>query len=444
MAVKMGTHTWGETVTSKWLWPVICMLIILSTASLPGREARSSDAIYEAGGFDLNVKIQIVFWMCALFVAIKWTARNISVFEFVRTLQNLPIIRWAAVFVCLSALSTLWSVSFKITLFRAMQLFVVLILVVWLVRTKQSYRHILSGLYWTIAVFGVLSIVGLIFWPEANRVTMGGASLGVIRLGGPFYSAGAVGEAVATLVVGLFCRAMSSRGNNRKLLFLASVLALGIVLATRSRTALIILYLVFCTLLVARKAGVLAILLTVFFGLFISLGDGLHAVEIVNRGEGLQSILTLNNRTTIWTETLEIAFEKPWLGRGYVAGNRDVLNEQIAQKEMNIGGFHAHNAALAAFMDTGLIGAVLIILFYFEMLIVTFKNVSQTRRTKKNFWVRMEICSIGIAIVVQGLPACGMAGKLNPMVVFALLAAVAILHATQTFGLNIKAPKRII
>ena len=56
----------------------------------------------------LNVKIQIVLWMCAFLVAITWAVRHISVFEFARTLQDLPIIRWAAVFVCISSLSTLW------------------------------------------------------------------------------------------------------------------------------------------------------------------------------------------------------------------------------------------------------------------------------------------------------------------------------------------------
>ena len=427
-----------------WLWPAICALIILSTASLPGREVRSPEALYEGGGFDVNVKIQIVFWMCAFCVAITWAIRHISVFEFVRTLKNLPIIRWAAVFVCISALSTLWSVSFKLTLFRATQLFVMLILVVWLARTKQSYKHILAGLYWTIAVFGVLSIVGFIFWPDARHMTMGSIRTETIRLGGPFYSPGVVGETVAIIFIGLFCRAMSSRGSMRELLFLASAVAFGIVIGTRSRTALIMLFLVFCTLLIARKAGILAILAIVFFGLVISLGVGFDTVNVINRGEDLQKIWKLNNRTQIWAEALEIAFEKPWFGRGYVAGNRNVLHEKIAQKEMGIGGYHAHNAVLAAFIDTGIIGAFLLAAFYFETLIIIFKSVLVTRRTKKNFWARVEICSVGVAIVAQGIPACGVAGKVNPMVVFALLAALAIARATHIFGLGIKDSNNII
>lgn len=429
-----------------WLWPAICALIILSTASLPGREVRSPEAIYEGGGFDLNVKIQIVFWMCVFFVAITWAIIRIPALETVRTLWNLKVVRWTGLFLLVSALSTLWSVSFTLTLFRAMQLFTMLIIIVWLIRTKQTSQHILAGLYWTIAVFGVLSVVGLIFWPDARHMILGGIRTETIRLGGPFYSPGVVGETVAIIFIGLFCRAMSSRGSARRLLFLASAIAFVIVVGTRSRTALVMIFLVFLTLLTARKAGIgiLAILAIVFFGLLLSLGIGFYAVDTLNRGDDFRKIWTLNNRTLVWVETLEIAFEKPWLGRGYVAGNRDILREQIAQKGMGIGGYHAHNAVLAAFIDTGIIGAFLVAAFYLEMLVIVFRNMLEIQRTKKNFWARGEICGVGIAIVVQGIPACGVAGKVSPQVVFALLTALAIARATHIFGLGIKDSNNII
>lgn len=416
-----------------WLWPVICALIMFSIVSLPQREVRSSEAIYEAGGFDLTVKIQVVFWMCVFCIAITWAVRHISTFEFVRTLRSLPIIRWAALFFCVSALSTLWSVSFALTLFRAMQLFIMLILVVWLVHTKQTSQHILTGLYWTIAVFGVLSAVGFIFWPEARQMTMGGIRTEAVRLGGPFYGAGVVGETVTIIFIGLFCRAMSSRGSMRKLLFLASAAAFGIVIGTRSRAALVMIFVAFCTLLIARKAGILIILAGVLLGLLFSLGIGFNILSFVGRGEDFQKIWTLNNRTIIWVETLEIAFEKPWFGRGYVAGNRDVLHEKMQERITGIGGAtQAHNAVLAAFIDTGIIGTVLIIAFYFEMFVIVFKNVLAMRRTKESFWARGEICLIGVAIVAQGIPSCGVAGKLSPAVIFALITALAIARATQT------------
>jgi len=427
-----------------WLWPAICTLIILSTASFPQREVRSPGALYETGGFDLNVKIEILFWMCALFVAITWAVRHISTLEFASTLQNLPIIRWVAAFFCISALSTFWSPSFALTSFRAMQLLTLLLLVIWLVRTRQTPQSILAGLYWILAVFGILSIVGFIFWPEACQTTMFGARTETIRLGRPFYSSGMVGETVAVILSGLFCRAMSSRGSTRTVLLLASAAAFGIIIGTRSRAALIMLLLVVCTLLIARKAGVLIVLAGILLGLLLSLGIGFSLLGFVNRSEGLQKTLTLNNRTTIWVKTLETALEKPWFGQGYVVGNRDMLHERLVEEAGLGGGTQAHNAVLAAFIDTGIIGAVLIIAFYFEMSLFVFRYVSAMRRTRKHFWARAEICSIGVAIVAQSLPSCGVAQKVGPSVFVALLAALAIARATDTLALDTNISNHLI
>ncbi|GAG21078.1 unnamed protein product, partial [marine sediment metagenome] len=193
-----------------------------------------------------------------------------------------------------------------------------------------------------------------------------------------------------------------------------------------------------------RKAGILVIIVGLFFGLLLSFGIGFYAVDTWNRGEALQKMLTLNNRTLIWAETLETGLEKLWIGRGYVAGNRDMLNERLVEGTGLAGATQGHNAVLAAFIDTGIIGAVLIIAFYFEMSLIVLKNVLAMRRTKENFWLRAEICSIGVAIVAQCIPSCGMAGKVSPAVIFALLTALAIALATNTFGLGIKASRRII
>jgi len=421
-----------------WLWPVICALMVLSTATLPGREVRSADVIYDSGGFDLNIKMEIAFWMCAFIIAIIWTIRNISFFEFVNILRNLPAIRWLALFFCISTMSVFWSVSYKLTFFRAIQLFIMMILVVWLVRTMSDSRYILNGLYWAMAVLVVLSIIGFVFWPDSQQIDTGE---GWIRLGPPFYSSGVVGEAMAIVIIGFLCRVMSVKGHLKKLLWGALIISFAIVIGTRSRTAFIIILFAFCAIAVAKKAGFLLILTSVFLGLLISLGIGLNFLIFANRGNDLQDILTMNNRTKIWVETIAIALEKPLLGRGYIAGNRDVLQEQIFRSGMGIGGAQAHNAVLAALTDTGVMGAFFVIAFYLEIMVIVFKGISVTRKTKTDFWLQMEIYSIGFAIVVQGIPACGIAAQMNPPSILAILAAFAIVFKIKYPILEINRPR---
>jgi O-antigen ligase len=71
-------------------------------------------------------------------------------------------------------------------------------------------------------------------------------------------------------------------------------------------------------------------------------------IEYVTRGESVESLETLSNRTTLWTIAFDFFGQKPVFGWGITA-SRGLFFEQV-----NLGG--AHNALVNVLVDGGLVG----------------------------------------------------------------------------------------
>ncbi len=107
-----------------------------------------------------------------------------------------------------------------------------------------------------------------------------------------------------------------------------------------------------------------------------------------------------SGRIVVWPMVFEKAMEKPIIGHGQVAMQRTGVVARL-REELNITSFgHPHNAYLQLFFDTGLIGVLIVGMFYWRL----FRNSVRAFRSPKSE-TQYVIASIVIAFFVVNLAA---------------------------------------
>jgi O-antigen ligase len=107
-----------------------------------------------------------------------------------------------------------------------------------------------------------------------------------------------------------------------------------------------------------------------------------------------------SGRVVVWPMVFEKAMEKPIIGHGQIAMQRTGIVERL-NTELRITTFgHPHNAYLQLFIDTGIVGIIIIGMFYW----ILFRNSVRAFRQPRNE-TEYVIASIVIAFFVVNLAA---------------------------------------
>jgi len=95
-----------------------------------------------------------------------------------------------------------------------------------------------------------------------------------------------------------------------------------------------------------------------------------------------------NGRDYIWLYSLDLALQKPILGYGFVTGEKEALNSD------NMGGvISTHNCFLSAFLGVGIIGPILLFLFFMELIrLVLRANLPERFRAGMMGTIIMALC----------------------------------------------------
>lgn len=116
--------------------------------------------------------------------------------------------------------------------------------------------------------------------------------------------------------------------------------------------------------------------------------------------EGRDRYSITSGRIVVWPMVFEKAMEKPFFGHGQIAMQRTGIVSRL-RDELNITSFgHPHNAYLQLFIDTGLVGVIIVGLFYWRL----FRNSVRAFRAPKSE-TQYVIASIVIAFFVVNLAA---------------------------------------
>ena len=107
-----------------------------------------------------------------------------------------------------------------------------------------------------------------------------------------------------------------------------------------------------------------------------------------------------SGRIVVWPMVFNKAMERPFVGHGQMAMQRTGIVERL-HTELNITSFgHPHNAYLQLFIDTGLIGIIIVGMFYWRL----FRNSVRAFRAPES-QTQYVIASIVIAFFVVNLAA---------------------------------------
>lgn len=352
-------------------WPRAALLAAFPLVLLAGTKFRIRDPTATlSGSVDAQVIFEVgAFALLALFVGMVAVSLR---------LWPIRVSRWEWVLIAFATLaigSVAWSPIPNFTLVRAFQLATLLALAMVSIRVLGPEETI-RALTWSVALYVVVM--------AAIGATVPGAS-GVrtasYETGGRFSWFG-VHPILAATLAGLGAALLIAEGlfvdRDRwtrfgpvpaQVLVPALLLVLGF---ARARGPLIAFTAAVAVLVfrryskpwlasIALAASVAATVALAFVNTGVAVEAWLResamsenpAVEFVTRGNTLEYLSTLGGRTQLWSEVLQLVFERPIVGWGYAA-SRDVILDRVPWAG------YAHNAVVQTLVDLGVVGTLLI------------------------------------------------------------------------------------
>lgn len=307
-----------------WFFPVFRVII---------SRRRAFD---EFDTLDRSALLQIAFvCICAVHVMSVYFSPRRKLFNLVLS----PPLNYILAYIVICALSSLWSIYPLYTAYRAFECLVFLLLIsIAIANLWQSPEDIVEWIVcWT--------FLDLCCYIIMRRATIMSAGIHLYTLGG-----------IGMLTVGpvLFLALFISK---RKLLKVLFLLACAISTSTKIYIGFIIG--LFCACVSGRKKERYLIPYILGIGVSLILLAGTTGViHVFFVGKSDETIETGTGRIPLWYGIIEMGMESPLLGKGFSIGELAVVAEGVSNIRM------AHNSFLAAFIGTGLLGFVPILLFF--------------------------------------------------------------------------------
>jgi exopolysaccharide production protein ExoQ len=325
--------------------------------------------------------IEIALWLCIAVVIVYNLALSGQMRDYVSMWRR----NWLpAVFILLALLSTVWSVAPLATLFRSLELlFAALVASYFGMRLVPE--KLMGALFWFGALLFILSIALVYGAPPAGTMYWApfhGAWRGV------FWHRNHLASIAAFLSIIYLCRmvlAFRERPPNGILDTLLYLLSLVILYFARSATG----YIVF---IVLHAAGIVAWVWLQVEGrlrrghyVLILVGVALIAILVLFNLDLVFGLFgrdtTMTGRVGLWSNLIELASRRPWLGHGFGAvWTLESFREEIRQlARWPSQPLIADNGLLDIFLHLGIIGLVI---FSCVLILVTVRSLRYGVRRK--------------------------------------------------------------
>lgn len=268
-------------------------------------------------------------------------------------------------------LSTLVSVSPPLTAYMVYQMFISLMFTMIFVE-RYGVEACLCKLFQASALLCVaIPIVG-VFLPDLVYVT---TETGALRLRGDYIA--------GTEVVSLLCLVLLLAGVQElsKLTYgLLLGLSCALLLASLSRTAILVLFAIFLIVLLKRPASKPFRRFALIFGLSAILMFAGGLVSYMDHYRDPESVLTLSDRVGLWTYLTDVTLrESPLLGLGYYAASR------IYGPQYNAVLGTAHSMFAETFAGGGLLALTVLLILCIVMTTYVLRVLCQN--TKPSFTI---------------------------------------------------------
>jgi O-antigen ligase len=268
-----------------------------------------------------------------------------------------------AAYVTAAFISAAFSVKPVLTLYRGVELAVVLLVVLSAVRSSADARQrqlkVLLGFFVALAVsvwLGVLYAPGEALAQTASFGQFASPLTERIQGVVPYLSSDETGFVGALLCVWAVALYVTSPGRSKSLLAALAMLGIVTLVASQYRTGYVEVAAGLLILMVYKRrtwlaaSAVAAIVAMVFWGHAIS--SNLQGV--VFRGENAQVVSSLNGRATYWAKGIDVWKESPIFGKGLSTATRFEVLEPL--------GFAStatiHSSWIEALVGTGVVGVI--------------------------------------------------------------------------------------
>ncbi len=217
---------------------------------------------------------------------------------------------------------------------------------------------------WALGIASLITIVYTLALPSYGIES--GIHLGAWR--GPFIQKNILARLLVLSCL-IYISINTKRGWNDFLILIALCIAVGLMVLSQSKTALIVITLLLIIKIIFQSLFIRDIAaIPVIMSLFLFFGS--TAFAVVNNAENiLNNIgkdLTLSGRTVIWTSLIEQIKLHPWLGYGYMGFWSNSETRYIMTKLFGTTytPTHSHNGYLELIISFGFVGALLFMITF--------------------------------------------------------------------------------
>lgn len=269
--------------------------------------------------------------------------------SWIKSLFHRPLIWWV-LYLLLAVLSSLWSVQPLLTLFRSGQALIFFILIVHAMRCLNSYEDWIKFQ----VLFGMILILCAMYTFGRQVYPVNGLALKALH-----------GWGFPHCLVGILFISLPLRNLSWRNLLYIFLVVLVVSTAAKAYIAFVIgiWFLIYFSSFPGRNTflWVVSFMLLVLILFFPQ-----EAFRLFFPGKEMHMILTGHGRLPVWeTMAEEFVVLRPIQGYGFGIGDKlsyisEGLNFRIS---------HTHNIVLAALMNLGVIGGILIVLFCFDLIL---------------------------------------------------------------------------
>jgi DNA-binding transcriptional regulator of glucitol operon len=234
---------------------------------------------------------------------------------------------------------------------------------------------------------------------------------------------------ISSIIYGVnMCRLFGFESGNKIINLTVSIIMLLTIYLTHSRTGILIVLVITMMIVYQSHKNYIKIL---FYALLSSIGMiflimNLDAVvELILRGQNLEELLSLTERTTFWKVLIvDTLSESPILGYGYQMMSYDGLSKNFT--DLGYSRSNAHNTFIQTFVGLGLVGLMLL-LYHLLKVIQCFNYVN--KRISENVKERVfELKIIVVICILASLTQYGIVGITTPVVPIYLMAIMLITY----------------
>ena len=304
-----------------YFWPILRMIC--------GR-GRPAD---EFAAIDSSALIQIVYLALIVSSNLFWLLKHTSIF-YAFVLRR-PII-WMGLYVLVCLMSAFWSSIPQLTLYRAIEMTAAMILIV-RIATRFGTNSVALA-QWIVIWAMVTGVMFSLPYHFPLKLSLDGWHGYAVYVIGP-----------------VFFLTLSMRRQQRWIfwVFLAAVV---ISTATKAYLGIMLGALAYAIVTGNRKAKVLCLSAICVLVLFILSADRNTFIAVLFPTKGEAEVLQGTGRIGVWTALIEVGEQSPYIGHGFAVG------ESLASNVLGTNTTTAHNAFLAAWVNTGVLGVLFVAL----------------------------------------------------------------------------------